>query len=774
MRAIDIINKLISLGIYLFLHESRLKFKAPQGKMTDETIAMLRQRKQALISLLKTWNPYLPMVIKPSTVKPLVADLLFWAVRWMLMFLSDPNYRFQKTRISMRHPRVKKKFPTGAMTHLIRDDCNNALDKIPENSIDAIISDTPYGLGFMGKKWDKLISSVSTLRKCYRIMKHAAWIVLFSSPRQDLLSKMIANLEEAGFETGFTSIYWTYATGFPKSYNISNSLHKKGCERKAEKLEGAFAGFQPKPAVEVIIVGMKQLKEKTYTAQALSNGKGVTRLDDCRIPYADEVPSIGNRHQHNRGNGYGYKPQWKAKGGVQWSPEKQWKQDIERQAHEKGRVPANLLVSNDVLDDGKRYGSGSWTNYSNGPVFYEGDKSKYKEWKKVSEKPGTYSRFFSLDAWAQKNDPFLIVPKASTKEKESGCEELVPRQMDNTRYDPDAAGCNNPRNRGGKERKNNHPTAKPVELMRYLVTMFTRPGDTVLDPYMGTGTTCLAAQSLGRRSIGIEINAEYFEIAAAKHYANRINNYFADDFGLGDKRCEKNDLNKTKALEDFKTDKVVKPPATTANITHQLDEDLQLVNADFYTWCNDNIEPDSIDTILTDPPYPKKYLHLWDQLGEVAAKGLKEGGCLVTYSGLYHLPNVIEALNRHLTYCWMIALHHKGKTQLVFPSNVISTYKPILIFRKGEQRKFKKTIPDSITSDKRDKNYHKWGQGEKAVRQLMSTFSEDNDLVLDPFVGGGTTLAVAKQLGRRCIGIEIDKDLIDVIKKRLDKINAKV
>jgi len=65
MRAIDIINKLISLGIYLFLHESRLKFKAPQGKMTDEIIAMLRQYKQTLISLLKTWNPYLPMVIKP-------------------------------------------------------------------------------------------------------------------------------------------------------------------------------------------------------------------------------------------------------------------------------------------------------------------------------------------------------------------------------------------------------------------------------------------------------------------------------------------------------------------------------------------------------------------------------------------------------------------------------------------------------------------------------------------------------------------------------------
>lgn len=195
---------------------------------------------------------------------------------------------------------------------------------------------------------------------------------------------------------------------------------------------------------------------------------------------------------------------------------------------------------------------------------------------------------------------------------------------------------------------------------------------------------------------------------------------------------------------------------------------IQIINADFYSWCNDNLSPNSVDLILTDPPYPKKYLYLWDQLGEVAARVLKPGGYLATYSGLYYLPNVIAALDRYLTYCWMIALHHKGRTQLVFASNVICTYKPILIFRKGEQRKFKKTIPDSITSDKRDKNFHKWGQGEKAVRQLMGTFSEHNDLVFDPFAGGGTTLAAAKKLGRRCIGTEIDPNLIDVIKKRLE------
>jgi len=206
----------------------------------------------------------------------------------------------------------------------------------------------------------------------------------------------------------------------------------------------------------------------------------------------------------------------------------------------------------------------------------------------------------------------------------------------------------------------------------------------------------------------------------------------------------------------------------------ELGSSIQIVNADFYPWCNENLEHGSVDLILTDPPYPKKYLHRWDQLGEIAANVLKPGGYLVSYSGLYHLPTVIEALNRHLTYIWVIALHHKGKTQLVFPSNVISTYKPILIFGKGEIRKFNKTIPDSITSNKRDKRYHKWGQSEDGVTKLMETFSERNDLVLDPFVGGGTTLAAAKKLGRRCIGTEIDPNLIDVIKKRLKNTETKV
>ena len=291
-------------------------------------------------------------------------------------------------------------------------------------------------------------------------------------------------LSEAGFETGFTSLYWTYASGFPKAHNIGKTVDKRaGAKREiigqkklnprdkrpympnkfegmlgtdtfrsnagmmfetapsspeAKRLEGSYAGFQPKPAVEVILAVMKPLGEKGYADQALHNGKGITWMDDCRIPYGDEVPNVGNRHRHDRGDGYGYKPQWQPKGGVQWSPEKEWKQDIERQAHEKGRFPANLVVSDGVLDDGRKYRSGAWNRYGKGPKVFvppEGDRSN--EWKLVRERPFGYSRFFSLDAWAdlnlkdlpevvQRNLPYLIVPKASTREKDAGLESLKP------------------------------------------------------------------------------------------------------------------------------------------------------------------------------------------------------------------------------------------------------------------------------------------------------------------------------------------------------------
>ena len=199
---------------------------------------------------------------------------------------------------------------------------------------------------------------------------------------------------------------------------------------------------------------------------------------------------------------------------------------------------------------------------------------------------------------------------------------------------------------------------------------------------------------------------------------------------------------------------------------YQEDESLRVVCADFYPWCVQNLEDDSVDLILTDPPYKKEFLHVWSQLAEVAARKLKPGGYLATYSGQLYFNQVVRMLDEHLSYCWMVALHHNGPTQLVHPRNAICTWKPILIFKKGEAGKFENTLVDGIADDYQDKDFHDWGQGESAVSYLMRTFSAPNELVLDCFAGGGTTLSVAKALKRKCIGIEIDAQYLDAIKSR--------
>ena len=206
--------------------------------------------------------------------------------------------------------------------------------------------------------------------------------------------------------------------------------------------------------------------------------------------------------------------------------------------------------------------------------------------------------------------------------------------------------------------------------------------------------------------------------------------------------------------------------------TYRPDKDIQIVNADFYTWCNENIEDNSVPSIITDPPYPEEFLYLWDQLGEVAARVLEPGRFLVAYSGQMYLDKVMGILSKHLSYCWTIALIHNGPTQSVHPRNIICTWKPILVFRKGGPGKIDVDVEytvDSFTKDYRDKQFHEWGQGEAAIGYCIDKFSKPGELILEPFAGGGTTLVVAAEKKRKCIGIEIDEDQIPIIKSNLMK-----
>ena len=199
------------------------------------------------------------------------------------------------------------------------------LKKFDDNSIDLMCTDPPYGYSFMGKDWDKAIVTSELWEECFRVLKPGAFAFVMSAPRSDVQSRMIIKLEDAGFRVDFTPIYWAYSSGFPKAYNMGQSAQKKlefGKARRPDRdlgkltrnrwsgeqdgklftdsggkleltyeeskaLDKAFGGFQPKPAVEVIIVAMKPLENNTYVEQALDNGKGVTWLGDCRIPNED-------------------------------------------------------------------------------------------------------------------------------------------------------------------------------------------------------------------------------------------------------------------------------------------------------------------------------------------------------------------------------------------------------------------------------------------------------------------------------------------------------
>lgn len=204
------------------------------------------------------------------------------------------------------------------------------------------------------------------------------------------------------------------------------------------------------------------------------------------------------------------------------------------------------------------------------------------------------------------------------------------------------------------------------------------------------------------------------------------------------------------------------------------EEAIHVVHGDFYKICQ-TYEDNYFDAIITDPPYPGDYLPLWDQLGEVAARVLRPGRFLVAYSGQMYLDKVMSLLSKHLIYYWTFSLFHSQQTGRVHPRAVIAEWKPILIFQKplinrdGEEKlmPFKRTLPDVIRDYTRDKSHHEWGQGIAGFEFFIENLTRPNDLILEPFAGGGTTLVAAKRMKRRCIGIEIDEKHVNTIKARL-------
>jgi ParB-like chromosome segregation protein Spo0J len=179
------------------------------------------------------------------------------------------------------------------------------------------------------------------------------------------------------------------------------------------------------------------------------------------------------------------------------------------------------------------------------------------------------------------------------------------------------------------------------------------------------------------------------------------------------------------------------------------------------------LEPESVDWVVTDPPYPAEFLSCFSDLGRVAAHVLKPGGGALVMSGQAHLPHVIRHLDEHLHYQWTLAYRLEGDSSRLFGVKVFNRWKPVLLYRKGKQAG--EWFDDMVASDvnDNDKEHHHWGQSVSGMRDLMKRFVRPGDVVLDPFLGGGTTAVVALELGATVIGYDIDVNAITATKARI-------
>lgn len=415
---------------------------------------------------------------------------------------------------------------------VVCSDCLEHMHTMPENSVDAIVTDPPYGLSFMGKEWDSFgtdtrqvgdehfwvpdnpygrsnvrygwnqnkaklrdsmemfqLAMIPIFEEALRVAKPGAHLLCFGGTRT--FHRMACAIEDAGWEIR-DCIMWVYGSGFPKSMDVSKAIDKH-LGKKREKVPNPLAKQQTaksgtnsygdfngaaeitpepasaaaaqwdgwgtclKPAWEPIIVARKPL-DGTVANNVLTWGVGALNIDGCRVSIgADDDVFAKNPHTHSKGKDSGIYGTYKEQQG-NWSGAK-------------GRFPANLVHDGSQMvldlfpDTGKSSGGGGVKAPGKNGIYGSYSGHEYPQQLGMGDS-GSAARFF-------------YCAKASKKERGEG---------------------------------NNHPTVKPIALMKWLVTLVTPEGGVVLDPFAGSGTTLVACKELGRSCIGIERESEYVEI----------------------------------------------------------------------------------------------------------------------------------------------------------------------------------------------------------------------------------------------------------------------
>ena len=382
-------------------------------------------------------------------------------------------------------------------------DCIETMNAMPPESIDAIVTDPPYGLGFMGKKWDTLPPSQEWAEACYRVLKPGGHIAAFGGTRT--WHRLAVAIEDAGFEMR-DSLAWLYGSGFPKSHDVSKAVDKlAGAEREVvgkkavTRLlpnnvpfgEGLISGHHGnpvvagevditapatpeavqwdgwgtalKPAFEPIVLARKPLAEKTVARNVLAHGTGAINIDGCRIEgepvrienYASTGPQGMMSHGHGGGSGHAGE---------------------ERTARisTSGRWPANVLLDQHAA---------AWVDEQSGDLHTQDPATRASRSKRTGVTQMGTGKSVEYDDRGGPSGAsrFFYTAKAPKRER------------------PNVDGVQ-------------HPTVKPLAIMRWLIRLVTPPGGTVLDPFAGSGTTIEAALIEGFNPVGIEMEPDYLPL----------------------------------------------------------------------------------------------------------------------------------------------------------------------------------------------------------------------------------------------------------------------
>lgn len=198
----------------------------------------------------------------------------------------------------------------------------------------------------------------------------------------------------------------------------------------------------------------------------------------------------------------------------------------------------------------------------------------------------------------------------------------------------------------------------------------------------------------------------------------------------------------------------------------ELPAQVQIRRGDFRVALAD-IPPSSVDAIITDPPYLQEHMPLWNDLGAFASRVLKPDGVLIAYIGQAHLIEGLTALASHLRYWWTLALRHQHAGYVVNGGRrVINRWKPLLLFTRKDGCA-PAEFADLVEGTGREKGLHVWQQAAGELGYLLETFTRAGDLVIDPFVGSGTTAVACLQLNRRFIGCDIDAGAVAIARRRV-------